>query len=240
MISLMSATILCARKINLVWPRFCRYERRIEILSSICFVLMLLVGVKSHGAENVPPILRINDPFAAPIWRINVDADERYLVAGSADKAVTVWTLNDWKKPAIHRVPPRPEEDQRAHPTAISPDGAIVAYGVPPLRDSNGWPVPGTSKIYILDTDTGKILKEIGDIANRPQDLRFSPDGHYLAAAISDGCGVRVWRTSDWKIFGQDDIGYGGQSDETGSICINTPPKKRDKLPDTLYEDGCP
>ena len=126
---------------------------------------MLLVGVKSHGAENVPPILRINDPFAAPIWRINVDADERYLVAGSADKAVTVWTLNDWKKPAIHRVPPRPEEDQRAHPTAISPDGAIVAYGVPPLRDSNGWPVPGTSKIYILDTDTGKILKEIGDIA---------------------------------------------------------------------------
>ncbi len=58
--------------------------------------------------------------------------------------------------------------------------------------------------------------------------MRFSPDGAHLAAALSDGCGLRVWRSSDWKLVYSDDDGYGD------SPCAAAEPGiDLDKRPDT-------
>ncbi len=85
------------------------------------------------------PALIINDPFAAPLWRIDVDADENHLVAGSPAKAAAVWSLDDPSAAELLRLPLREEEMQRAHAIAISPDGKHVAAAVPPLRDDKGF-----------------------------------------------------------------------------------------------------
>lgn len=186
------------------------------------------------------PTLRIKDPFAAVLWRTDVDRAENYVVSSSHYKAVTVWPVADPESRRILRVPIRGEERQRAHGVAISPDGEVIAYSVPPLADDRGLPVVGTSVIYILRRADSAILHHITDVPTRPQALRFSPDGSYLAAALSDGCGLRVWSVEGWSLFGSDDKGYGGEGPEAGRCCTAAEADECDQLPDTpglLFND---
>jgi hypothetical protein len=177
------------------------------------------------------PALIINDLFAAPLWRIDVDADETHLVAGSPAKAAAVWSLDDPSAAELLRLPLRDEEMQRAHAIAISPDGKRVAAAVPPLRDDKGFARAGTAAIYIIERASRRIEKAItSDVATRPQALRFSPDGTLLAATLSDGCGLRVWRAAGWSLAGSDDAGYGGPS---GTCCPATAGTDCDPFPDT-------
>lgn len=162
------------------------------------------------------PALRINSPFAAPLWRIDVDREETTVVSSSAYKAVTIWPLVDPNAPRIARVPLRDEQRRRAHGVAIAPDGDIVAYSVPPLAEPNGTPVPGTGRIYLERASDGKLVRTIAaDIPTRPQALKFSADGAYLGAVLSSGCGLRVWETRAWSLVTADDEGYAG----TGAGC---------------------
>jgi hypothetical protein len=154
-------------------------------------------------------VLRINSPFAAPLWRLGVDRDERLFVTSSAYKAATVWSLSELQAQTIVRVPLRAEQRRRAHGVAIAPDGDVIAYGVPPLAEANGVPQPGTARVYVARSSDGTIQKVIeGNIPSRPQALTYSADGRYLAAVLSSGCGVRVWETSSWLLAGSDDEGY--------------------------------
>lgn len=177
------------------------------------------------------PALVLNDAFAAPLWRIDVDADENHLVSASPAKAAVVWSLDDVSAPDLLRLPLREEEMQRAHAVAISADGKRVAAAVPPLRDDRGFAKAGTAAIYIMDRASRRIEQTISqDIATRPQAVRFSPDGAFLAAALSDGCGLRVWKTEDWTLASADDEGYAGTG---GACCPATPGIDCDPFPDT-------
>ena len=137
-------------------------------------------------------------------------SSERYVVSSSPYKAVNVWPLDDLQSKSILRVPIRKEQRKRAHGVAISADGKLVASSVPPRAASNGLPRSGTAKIYLLDRKNGEQLAQIKGIATRPQALRFSSDGKYLAAVLSDGCGLRVWKAPSWQLFYSDDQDYGG------------------------------
>lgn len=187
-----------------------------------CALLVLASAPPARAGDAVPPstqsspALILNDPMAAPLWRIDVDAGGQHLVSSSPAKAVSVWSLGTFGEPATIRLPLRDEEQQRAHAVAITPDGKLIAAAVPPLRDAKGYAKPGTAVIYILDRATGRIETSLTNIATRPQALRFSPDGSQLAATLSDGCGLRVWNTADWALSGSDDEGYGGSA---GSCC---------------------
>lgn len=179
----------------------------------VCLWLSL---IPAHADPN-SPVIRINDPFSAPIWRMDVDARQSTIVTSSMAKAVTVWSVADLKDFQIYRVPLRDEEMQRAHAIAISPDGKRIAYAVPPLRRADGPSDTGTARIYILDRGTGRIVATIEeDLETRAQALRFSPDGTLLAATLSDGCGLRVWRASDWSLAGRDDRMF---TEESGAAC---------------------
>jgi WD40 repeat protein len=172
-------------------------------------LLLCRLAAVPASADQSGPVIRINDPFAAPIWRMDVDGAQSTIVTGSMAKAVTLWPADDLKDFKIDRVPLRDEEMQRAHAVAISPDGRLIAYSVPPLRKADGQAEIGTARIYILDRSGGHIRTTISaDLETRAQALRFSPDGTHLAATLSDGCGLRIWRTSDWTLAGRDDSGF--------------------------------
>ena len=89
--------------------------------------------------------------------------------------------------------------------------------------NEKGQILPNTSNIYIFRRSSGQIVRTIGAAADavdsRPQAMQFSPDGQYLAAVLSDGCGLRVWSTKEWKLSAKDDLGYGGQSPAQTRCC---------------------
>jgi uncharacterized caspase-like protein len=170
-----------------------------------------------HGQPAQPsgtPVLRIHSPFAAPLWRLDVDANETTLVSSSSYKAITAWSLPGLDSFAIVRVPLRDEQRRRAHGVAISPDGTLIAYSVPPLTGERGVPVPDTGRIYVMRRSDGFILNTLGT-TTRAQALKFSPDGRYLSAVLSSGCGLRIWQTSDWSSIVTDDHEHGA----TGTPC---------------------
>jgi hypothetical protein len=162
--------------------------------------------------DPTPPALRIRSPFGGPVWRLDVDREENFAVLSNASNAAAIWSFSDPASPLIARVPLREEQKKRARAVAMSPDGEMVAYSVPPLADANYRLTPASSRIYVLRRSTGAIERIIegpgNDIVTRPQALRFSPDGKHLAAVLSSGCGLRVWLTADWRLVAKDDKGY--------------------------------
>src|SRR5262249_46319035 len=61
--------------------------------------------------------------------------------------------------------------------------------------------------IYVFDPASGTLLKRMvaNDAANaRVDELAWSPDGRYLASGQSGVGGLRLFRTSDWTVVGED------------------------------------
>ena len=195
------------------------------IFATAAFGLSFLVTAQPSDLHP-----RINDPFSAPTWRLAVDKAETMVAVGLANNTIALYPFLGDR--SLHHMPIGDEENQRAHPVAISPNGEVLAYGVPPDRDENGWPRPNTGKIYILNRSDGRIMWVVPGLPSRAQDIRFSPDGQYLAAVLSSGCGLRVWRISDWSEFAHDDADYEGLNAPTNA-CEVTPPAQRMILPDT-------
>ncbi len=196
--------------------------------------LMMSAAVRAEDASiEDRGALGIDDPFAATLWRIDVDASGRHIVSSASNNSLTLWSPGEPERADILRVPLRDEERQRARAVAISPDGALIAYGVPPLRDAEGLPRHATARIYLLARNGGAIVHTIEDVETRPQALRFSPSGDALAAGLSDGCGLRVWKVADWSLMMADDAGYGGDTDSLNESCRTATPRDRDRLPDT-------
>jgi WD40 repeat protein/uncharacterized caspase-like protein len=191
----------------------------------------------AQAPDSVPPSLRVRSPFGGPVWRLDVDKAENFTVLSNASNAAAIWSFSDPTSPFIARVPLRDEQQKRAHAVAMSPDGEVVAYSVPPLADANYRLTPASSLIYVLRRSTGAIERVIGgaenDIVTRPQALRFSPDGKYLAAVLSSGCGLRVWSVVDWRLIAKDDKGYGGGDQIIDRCCRTDDGSVCDKLPDT-------
>jgi hypothetical protein len=184
------------------------------LTAALSAALLLCGSTQAFAQASSEPILRVKSPFAGDIWRADVSADENYISVSSAYASVSTWALDVPGVPVIARVPIRNEEHKRAHAVALHPSGDLVAYSVPPLIAERDTYRPGSSAIYLLRRTTGEIVRVLGgpsdDIATRPQALRFSPDGQYLAAVLSSGCGLRVWSTRTWEFVAKDDVGYAG------------------------------
>ena len=201
------------------------------LLGMIAATVALAVAQTAGGGEVVP-VIRIKSPFAGPIWRLDIDQNDTFAVLSAAYKAVSLWTLDSPNGDVTLRVPIRPDQQKRAHAVAISPNGELIAYSVPPNRDQTGAVKRGTSAVYVMTQATGEIIKVIGGIETRPQALKFSPDGAYLAAGLSSACGVRMWKVADWNPYWQDADGYGGHLGKN-ECCDKDDVAECDELPDT-------
>jgi len=74
--------------------------------------------------------------------------------------------------------------------TAISPDGKFIAAGQGGETD--------TGKVHLLETATGKLVRDMSAHKEGLTDLKFSSDGKHLITAGRDTC-VRVAQVDDGK-----------------------------------------
>ena len=127
----------------------------------------------------------------------------------------------------IH-APVRDEFASGTYLGAISPDGAFLAFAVPPLSDGQGGFVMGTARIYMIERLSQQIVQTFSaGVPTRITRLKFSPDGNQLAAGLGQGCGVRLWSRKQWttpeRDLGpawSDDEGYAG---DNGARCCPGP-----------------
>lgn len=158
-----------------------------------------------RGITPVAPILRLDTAMhTAKITNIDIDAAERYLVTGSDDKTVRVWSLADGQLLRVLRLPIAKGNEGKVFAVAISPDGETVAVG--------GW----TSKtgidesIYLFNRATGELRQRLTKLPNVINHLAYSIDGRVLVASLAEH-GIRVYRTADYRLQAKD-TNYGNSS----------------------------
>ena len=159
---------------------------------------LLFYGLAGAAEPPTEPILRIETGLhTAPIRHIAVDSGGRWLATVSDDKTLRLWDLKKVSLLQTLRPPIDKGNIGKLYSVAISPDGAYIAAG--------GWTLwdKGTS-VYVFQRDGGKLAHHIGGLPNVIYDLAWSPDGRYLAAGMGGKSGVRIFRTDDYAMVGQD------------------------------------
>ncbi len=140
----------------------------------------------------------------ASITRIDVDAAGRWLVTGSDDKTVRLWSLADGRLLRVLRPPSGAGYEGKVYAVALSPGGELIAAG--------GWTTPGLEpNIYLFDRRSGRLLRHIPGLPNVVNHLAFSPDGRRVAATLGGSNGLRVFGAGDGEELFRD-ADYGGDS----------------------------
>ena len=153
------------------------------------------------------PILHLETGMhTATIDRIGVDAANRYLVTGSEDKTVRLWDLatGAWLK--TFRPPLGPGNEGKIFAVAISPDGHTIA-----AAGWTGWDWDHSASIYLFDRASGRLIHRITGLPSTILHLAYRPDGQRLVATLDGKNGIRVYRTRDYTLVGED-RDYGGNS----------------------------
>jgi len=94
------------------------------------FIILILMGLIGSAAAEVDhkPMLRLNTQMhTAPIWRMSIDAQKRFVVTGSDDKAARVWDLQTGELLQVLRPPIGENHEGRVNAVAISPDGETIS-----------------------------------------------------------------------------------------------------------------
>jgi len=174
---------------------------------------MVFSGIAGAAEPPKEPILKIETGMhTASIKRISVDDANRYLVTASDDKSVRVWELATGRLLSVLRPPIGEGNEGKIYAAAISPDGQTVDCG-----GWTQWNQGSTSAateghtIYLFDRATGELTRRIFGLPNAILHLSFSPDGLYLAAALGQNNGIRVFRVADGAPAGED-RDYGSNS----------------------------
>ena len=187
-----------------------------------CVFVSFLILTQIVGQPS-EPILRLNSVFhTAAIRGISSDAEGRYLLTASEDKTARLWDACTGKDLRVFRPPIGAGKEGCLYACALSPDGLIAAVGgytgpswnkADSVRITvNNW--TGYSRrlkysIYLFSTSTGDLIMSISDSESEIFDLDFSPNGLYLAAALADKKGIRIFKLDDGKET-RTLTGYGG------------------------------
>lgn len=188
------------------------------------------LGLVAVGAQTTKPATDLYDRpviavdpgmHSATVWSQAVDGLGRFVVTGSADRTIKIWSVADGKLQKTIWIPVGSGRTGLIYAVAISPDGSTIAAGGVTERDKFG------HAIYIFDRESGGLVRtireELPDVINS---LVFSPDGRYLAGIFYSG-GLRVFdRTQSWNEIFSDDryesVSNGLAFSQTGKLATTS------------------
>jgi WD40 repeat protein len=193
-------------------------------------LLLSRAGAAQAAEPPSEPILRIETGMhTVVIRRIGIDAANRWLVTGSDDKTVRVWELEsrsgkivDARLVRVLRPPVGEGDEGKVYAVAISPDGkTIAAGGWTQFNNGSGSLASEGHTIYLFDRESGSLIQRITGLPSVIDHLAYSKNSRFLAATLGSG-GIRVYRTSDYSLAGEDSD-YGSDSncadfDESGRL----------------------
>jgi WD40 repeat protein len=192
------------------------------------FFLTLLLSVAAVFAGAQPPAERsglydrpvlLIDPgmHTAAITSISSDARSRWVVTGSLDKTVRIWSLRNGTLLRTIWLPVGANNIGQVSAVAMSMDGALIAVGGRLTRDEG---IEPWEQIYLYERATGALVRRIEPLPIQVCRLAFSPDGRFLAAAlVSDGLKI-YGRDRGWHEVGWDD-NYGDNYGNDGGCGVD-------------------
>ena len=92
---------------------------------------------------------------SATVWSQAVDGLGRFVVTGSADRTIKIWSVADGKLQKTIWIPVGSGRTGLIYAVAISPDGSTIAAGGVTERDKIG------HAIYIFDRESGGLVRTI-------------------------------------------------------------------------------
>ena len=132
-----------------------------------------------------------------------INSAGRFIVTGSRDKTVRIWSASNGELLRTIRMPSGPDWIGAIFAVALSPDGENVAAG--------GWTGrKDLQPVYMFERATGRMLKLIPDLPGVAVKLTYSKDGRYLAAGLGGRFGLRIFdHDRNWEEVSRDES-YGG------------------------------
>lgn len=164
--------------------------------SALFFVSFLSITIEAT-CQGDQPILRMETGMhMASARTIATDASGKYLLSCSDDKTARLWDAATGQLLNTLRIPIGKDSDGELYACALTRDGRIAAVG--------GWtPHEGDNQfsIYLLDTQTGHLVRRIREIDGSIWDIEFSIDGKWLAAGLGLNAGVKIFETKNWSLY---------------------------------------
>jgi WD40 repeat protein len=111
------------------------HSRALSAIAVIALLVGLLVPgaqlraqeVDNDGLYSQPFLVLDPDMHTAPIRAMVTDAAGRYIITGSEDKSVRVWSAHDGRLLRTIRFPSGPGNEGQVYSVAVSPDGNTIA-----------------------------------------------------------------------------------------------------------------
>jgi len=200
------------------------HSRGLSAIAVIALLAGLLVpgaqlraqDVDKDGLYSQPFLVLDPDMHTADIRAMVMDAAGRYIITGSKDKTVRVWSANDGRLLRTIRLPSGPGNEGQVFTVAVSPDGNTIAAA--------GW----SRHIFLFERATGRQVGRIGPLAHTVTNkVAFSHDGRRIAAGIGNpNASLRLFDVDSRKEIAFDDKYTGAilgiSFDTTGRIATTS------------------
>ena len=179
----------------------CSRARVMLIVSVALSCIVAAVSAFAAVGEQLAthPVLRIETGMhTAPILRVAVSRDASFMATASLDKTIRVWSVADGKLLRTLRIPVGVGFEGALHALAISPDGSRLVAGGWTGNWDGGW------SLYEFEMATGRLVKHVAGVPERPTHMTYSEDGRHLAIVMKNNMGLRVYGADNSNVVAED------------------------------------